>query len=205
MSFIEAPSFPLALSYGATGGPVYSTDLVQRSSGIESRNRNWRQPRCQWDVGSQHRTQAEVDELVQFFHAVAQGMEQCFRFRDFTDDTFANPIGTGDGTHDDVSTRQGLHLRRQSTTRTIVKPMAGGLAPVRGGGGAWRSMTPDFTTGLVTFWAPPAAGEEVSASGTFEVPTRFNQNVLAHNAGGAAMPTALDKIELVEVRLETLE
>ena len=26
--FVEAPSFPIALSYGATGGPVYSTDLV---------------------------------------------------------------------------------------------------------------------------------------------------------------------------------
>ena len=97
--FVEAPvlSHRLVLRrHGRPGlqhGPGHASSMPSRA-----RNQNWSQPRCQWDVGSQHRTQDEVDALVQFFHAVAQGMTHSFRFRDFTDDTFDNPIGTGDGT-----------------------------------------------------------------------------------------------------------
>jgi uncharacterized protein (TIGR02217 family) len=200
--FVEAPSFPIALSYGATGGPVYSTDLVQRSSGLEQRNANWRQPRCQWDVGSQHRTQAEVDELVQFFHAVAQGMTHVFRFRDFPDDTFSNPIGVGDGSTTTFQLVKVYTYGAQQTTRTIVKPMAGDLH-LYVAGVAVEEYDPDFTTGLVTFWAPPAAGAEVSASGNFEVPTRFNQNVLPLTRV-ALNAYSLERVELVEVRLEAL-
>lgn len=200
--FVESPSFPLALSYGATGGPVYSTDLVQRSSGLEQRNANWRQPRCQWDVGSQHRTQAEVDELVQFFHAVAKGMENVFRFRDPTDDAFANPIGTGDGTTTTFQLVKVYTYGAMSTIRTIVKPMAGGLH-LSVAGVAVEEYDPDFTTGLVTFWTPPGVGAVVSASGFFEVPTRFNQNVLPITRV-AVNAYSLERVELVEVRIEAL-
>jgi uncharacterized protein (TIGR02217 family) len=201
--FVEAPSFPLALAYGATGGPVYSTDLVQRSSGVEARNQNWSQPRCQWDIGSQHRTQAEVDELVQFFHAVAKGMENVFRFRDPTDDAFDNPIGVGDGTATTFQLIKVYTYGAQSVTRTIVKPMAGGLH-LYVAGVAVEEYDPDFTTGLVTFWTPPGIGQEVSASGFFETPTRFNQNVLPITRV-ALNAYSLDRVELVEVRLETLD
>lgn len=200
--FVEAPSFPLALSYGATGGPVYSTDLVMRSDAIEARNQNWRHPRCQWDVGSQHRTQAEVDELVQFFHAVAQGMTRSFRFRDFTDDAFDNQIGTGDGTTTTFQLVKVYTYGAQSSTRLIVKPMAGSLHMFVAGV-AREDYTPDFTTGLVTFATAPGDGQVVSASGTFEVPTRFNQNVLPITRV-ALNAYSLDTIELVEVRYEAL-
>jgi uncharacterized protein (TIGR02217 family) len=201
--FVESPSFPLALAYGATGGPVYSTDLVQRSSGLEARNQNWAQPRCQWDVGSRHQSQADVDALVQFFHAVAQGMTHSFRFRDPTDDTFANVIGMGDGTTQTFQLVKVYTYGAMSTTRQIVKPIAGSLH-LYVAGVAREDYDPEFTTGRVTFSTPPGVGEVVSASGAFEVPTRFNQNVLpitrvALNAYSA------DKIELVEVRIETLE
>ena len=200
--FVEAPSFPLALAYGATGGPVFSTDLVQRSSGLEARNQNWRQPRCQWDVGSQHRTQAEVDELVQFFHAVAQGMTHSFRFRDFTDDTFSNPIGVGDGSTTTFQLVKVYTYGAQSSTRILVKPIAGSLH-LFVAGVAVEEYDPDFTTGQVTFWTPPGVGQEVSASGFFEVPTRFNQNVLPITRV-APNAYSLATIELVEVRLEAL-
>ena len=201
--FIEAPSFPLALAYGATGGPAYSTDLVQRSSGLEQRNANWSQPRCQWDVGSQQRTQAEVDELVQFFHAVAQGMTNAFRFRDFTDDAFANPLGVGDGSTTTFQLVKVYTYGAQQTTRRIVKPMAGGLH-LYVAGVAVEEYDPDFTTGLVTFWTPPDVGAEVSASGFYEVPTRFNQNVLPITRV-ALNAYSLDRVELSEVRLEALD
>jgi uncharacterized protein (TIGR02217 family) len=200
--FVEAPSFPTPLSYGATGGPGYSTDIVQRASGLEQRNANWRSPRCQWDVGSQHRTPAEVAELVQFFHAVAQGMTHSFRFRDFTDDRFDNPIGVGDGTTTTFQLVKVYTYGAQSVTRPIVKPMAGSLH-LRVAGVAVEAYDPDFTTGMVTFWAAPGAGAAVHAAGTFEVPTRFNTNVLPLTRV-TRDAYSLERIELVEVRLEAL-
>lgn len=199
--FVESPSFPIALSYGATGGPVYSTDLVLRSDARESRNQNWAQPRCQWDIGSQHRTQAEVDELVQFFHAVAQGMTYSFRFRDFTDDAFANAIGTGDGTTATFQLVKVYTYGARSVTRTIVKPMAGSLH-LTVAGVVREDYDPDFTTGRVTFWTPPGAGHTVAARGMFEVPTRFNQNVLPLTRVARDV-YSLERIELLEVRLDT--
>ena len=70
-------------------------------------------------------------------------------------------------------------------------------------GVAREDYTPDFTTGLVTFATAPGAGQVVVASGTFEVPTRFNQNVLPITRV-ALNVYSLDKIELVEVRYEAL-
>jgi uncharacterized protein (TIGR02217 family) len=200
--FVEAPSFPLVLSYGATGGPGYSTDIVQRAAGLEQRNANWRAPRCQWDVGSRHRTAAEVAALVHFFHAVAQGMTHSFRFRDFTDDRFDNPIGVGDGTTTGFQLVKVYTYGAQRVTRPIVKPMAGSLA-VRVAGVAVETYDPDFTTGMVTFWAAPAAGAEVRAAGTFDVPTRFNQNVLPLTRV-TRDAYSLERVELQEVRIEAL-
>ena len=201
--FVESPSFPLALSYGATGGPVYSTDLVMRLDAFEFRNQNWAQPRCRWDVGSQQRSQTEVDELVYFFHAVAKGMENVFRFRDFTDDAFSNPIGVGDGTTTIFQLSKVYTYGTMQATRQIVKPMAGGLH-LYVAGVAVEEYDPDFTTGLVTFWTPPGAGQEVSAAGFFEVPTRFGTNILPITRV-ALNAYSLDKIELQEVRIEALD
>ena len=197
--FIEAPSFPLALSYGATGGPGYSTDLVFRGDGREARNRNWREPRCQWDVGSQHRTLAEVNELVHFFHAVAQGMTHSFRFRDMTDDRFDNVIGTGDGATQTFQLVKIYAYGARSVTRTLGKPVAGTLH-LAVAGVERQDYTPDFTAGLVTFWTPPGAGQIVVASGMFDVPARFGQNVLPLTRVAPAIYSA-EKIELVEVRV----
>lgn len=201
--FVESPSFPIALSYGATGGPVYSTDLIMRLDAYESRNQNWSQPRCKWDVGSQHRSQAEVDELVYFFHAIAKGMENVFRFRDPTDDAFSNSIGVGDGSTTTFQLVKVYTYGTMSTTRQIIKPMAGGLH-LYVTGVAVEEYDPDFTTGLVTFWTPPGAGAEVSASGFFEVPTRFGQNVLPITRV-ALNVYSLERIELQEVRIESVE
>ena len=40
MSFAEV-RFPDDISYGSSGGPEYSTDIVETQSGHEQRNANW--------------------------------------------------------------------------------------------------------------------------------------------------------------------
>ena len=113
------------------------------------------------------------------------------------------PIGTGDGSTTTFQLVKVYTYGAQSATRTIVKPMAGGLSDVRGGGGAWKTIRPTLRPGMVTFWTPPGAGAGGECGGTFEVPTRFNQNVLPITRV-ALNVYSLERVELQEVRLETL-
>src|SRR5262245_54413790 len=76
--------FPTGISYGAVGGPGYSTDVVSMNSGFESRNQNWEISRCYWDVAKGAHTEALRTELITFFR-IAKGRKFSFRFRDSSD------------------------------------------------------------------------------------------------------------------------
>jgi uncharacterized protein (TIGR02217 family) len=47
MSFVEV-QFPSDISYGATGGPMFLTDVVATVSGHEQRNSKWSQARARY-------------------------------------------------------------------------------------------------------------------------------------------------------------
>jgi uncharacterized protein (TIGR02217 family) len=171
------PRFPAALAYGAQGGPGFSTDVVLTADGQESRNVNWAEARCRWDVGSIHRSKAEIEILIAFFHAVAQGQEGLFVFRDFTDDAFNSPIGVGDGSTAAFPLVKVYATGPYSRARRLTHPVEGSVSVALDGVfvGGW---TLDYGTGLLTFATPPGAGVVVSAAGNFEVLCRFAQDHL---------------------------
>lgn len=198
--FIEEPPFPAALAYGATGGPRYSTTVVISADGREQRNRQWAQARCSYDVGSTHRTRDEILVLLEFFRVVAIGRQNGFRFRDVTDSTFDNVIGVGDGT---TTTFQLVkHYGDASgyrATRVLAKPVPGTLS-VQLEGNDVVVYTIDWTTGLLTLPSAPAEGTVLTAQGTFDVPVRFNLDVLpVQRVAPDAYSCAA--IELVELKL----
>lgn len=192
------PRFPAQLAYGAQGGPGYSTDVVLTGSGQESRNVNWAEAVCRWDVGSIHRSKAEIDVLIQFFHAVAQGQDGLFLFRDFTDDTFDNPIAVGDGATTSFQVVKQYAVGPYSSTRRLTHPSAGTVS-VRLDGTLVSGWTLDDATGLLQFTSAPGAGVVVSATGEFEVVCRFAQDMLPITR---VAPNAYScgHIEIVEVR-----
>jgi uncharacterized protein (TIGR02217 family) len=192
------PRFPAALAYGAQGGPGFSTDVVLTADGQESRNINWAEARCRWDVGSIHRSKVEIESLIAFFHAAAQGQEGLFLFRDFTDDTFNNPIGTGDGATTTFHLVKVYGAGGFASTRRLTHPVEGTIA-VALDGALTSSWTLDYGTGVLEFAAPPGAGVVVSASGEFEVVCRFAQDVLPVTR---VAPDAYScgQMEIVEVR-----
>jgi uncharacterized protein (TIGR02217 family) len=192
------PRFPAALAYGAQGGPGFSTDVVLTADGQESRNINWAEARCRWDVGSIHRTKAEIEVLIAFFHAATQGQEGLFLFRDFTDDTFDNAIAVGDGATSTFPLVKVYATGPYTSTRRLTRPIEGTVG-VRLNGALVSGWTLDSSTGLLTMAAAPAAGVVVSASGTFEVLCRFAQDVLPVTR---VAPDAYScgNMEIVEVR-----
>lgn len=159
MSFIETPRFPDDLSYGATGGPTYATDVVVTEGGQEYRNAIWSQARARYNVAHAARTPTQYATLLAYFRAM-RGRAHGFRFKDWTDYaclSSAGVLGTGVGTA--VAAYQ---LGKKYTTgsltetRTIRKPVSGSVtvyrngSPATAGAGAGQYAL-DTTTGTVTF------------------------------------------------------
>jgi uncharacterized protein (TIGR02217 family) len=192
------PRFPAVLAYGAQGGPGFSTDVVLTADGQESRNINWAEARCRWDVGSLHRSKAEIDILIAFFHAAAQGQEGLFLFRDFTDDTFDNPIGVGDGVTTTFPLVKRYATGPYASTRRLTHPVEGTVSVALDGVLA-SAFVLDYATGVLEFAAPPGAGVVVSAAGDFEVLCRFAQDVLPVTRVAPDVYSA-GHVEIVEVR-----
>jgi uncharacterized protein (TIGR02217 family) len=157
---METPRFPDSISYGSSGGPSYSTDIVTVSDGSETRNINWAYPRHSYNVAFGIRNQSYLNNLISFFNSV-QGKKYGFRYKDWNDYTGTNQsvIDNGDGTFQIVKSYSG-------TIRKITK-LVSGTVTVSGGG------TIDYDTGIIT------GGTGGTATFEFDVPVRFDTDSLS--------------------------
>jgi uncharacterized protein (TIGR02217 family) len=175
MPTIEEIQFPADISYGARGGPEFSTDIVELFSAKEQRNINWSQARARYSVSHGVKTPAQLDELIAFFRA-RQGRAIGFRFKDWTDYQAAGQnLGTGNGTVTQFQLVKKYTSGSVTVTRTISKPVNNGTlkiylnAVLQGSG-----YSVNYTTGIVTFTVAPGAGVVVTADFEFDVPVRFD-------------------------------
>ncbi len=174
MSGFHEVQFPPDISYGASGGPGWSTTVVTTVSGMERRNANWSQARGRWNVAHGLKRREQVAELIAFFRA-RKGRAFGFRFKDWTDyQALAETLGTGDGTTRTFQLTKGYNSGGEVETRTITKPVAGTVNLYEDGVEATSGWTTDTTTGLVTFTTAPATATVVTADFEFDVPARFD-------------------------------
>lgn len=190
MAFIETPRFPEDISYGSTGGPSWSTDVLILKSGYESRNANWGQMRYKYNAAMGVRDSAQLDDLIHWFNAM-QGRQHGFRFKDWTDYASAEfgvtvafddqVIGVGDGTTVAFqvikSYTQGSQTRERVISKLVTGTVKAGVNAVE------KTITTDFTvnynTGIITFTSPPGNGLSVTAGFEFDVPVRFDIDQLS--------------------------
>ena len=136
-------------------------------AGHEKRNVNWSEARGRWDVASDLKKQAQIDELIAFFRA-RRGKAYGLRFKDWTD---YKATGQLLGTGDDALTQFQLVKHYPSGSvievRTIAKPVAGTVKLYLDGALQPSGWTIDTTSGLVTFGTVPALGIEVTADFEF--------------------------------------
>lgn len=188
MSFVEV-QFPPSISMGATGGPRFNTSITQLSSGTEQRNINWTHARGEWDVSHGLKTDAQINELIDFFNA-RQGKAYGFRFKDWSDyrlprwietpgDLDAIPVlFTTNGATRTFQLTKAYGSGSVTYVRPITKPTVGSLQLLNNG----VQMTPvtdfavDTTTGIVTLSTAIAAttGHLIAGSCEFDVPVRFD-------------------------------
>ena len=196
-------SFPLALGFGASGGPSFSTQVVTTASGHEQRNSAWADARLRFDAGLGVRSEADLAALTAFFRA-RRGPAFAFRFRDpldFGSGAFGQPpratdqrIGTGDG----LRTRFDLIKWYDDQARRITRPVAGSVRIAVGGAEqptGWRIVD----GGAVAFDTAPATGAVVSAGFLFDVPVRFGEDRLDVSSSNWSAGEA-PSVPLIEVR-----
>jgi len=195
MSFIETPRFPETISYGATGGPTWSTDVVMTNGGNEYRNQTWSQSLCRYDVAHAARRATDYVTLVAFYRAMA-GRLHGFRYKDWGDYAVTSAQGAFV-----LLTATTFQMYRAYTAgsltdlRKIVKPVTGTVAVT---GGASPSV--DYTTGIVTV----ASGTPTAWSGQFDVPCRFDIDQMQGEIigpDGSALIMGWHSIPIVELRL----
>lgn len=186
MSFHEV-RFPTAISFGARGGPMRKTVVVEAVSGAEERNSLWANSRRKWDAGYGVKSLDDLNAVIEFFEE-RRGRLHGFRWRDRTDWKSCAPlqtpafddqqIGIGDGvttTFQLIKTYGSVHA---PWARTIAKPVSGTVLIGIGGVNQASGWTVSSATGIVTFSVAPSSLAVVTAGYEFDVPVRFDTDFL---------------------------
>ena len=202
--------FPPDLSFGSLGGPERRTEIVALANGHEERNTPWAQARRRYDAGIGLRALDDIERLIAFFEARA-GMLHAFRWKDWSDFRSApasaevapidQPLGLGDGVQTVFQLAKTYRSGPAAARRVITKPVPGSVRVAIGGieqieGLAW---TLDPLAGTDTFATPPAAEAEVTAGFEFDVPVRFDTDLIqvsVANFRAGEVP----RVPVVEVR-----
>ena len=186
MAFHEV-RFPDNISRGARGGPERRTQIVELASGDEERNASWANSRRRYDVAYGIRRADDLASVVAFFEA-RNGRLHGFRYKDWADYKSGLPsqeitatdqqIGTGTGSLKIFQLAKRYVSSAQSWTRTIAKPVAGTVRIALGMVEQMSGWAVDTSTGVVTFTSAPANGVIIRAGFEFDVPVRFDTDVL---------------------------
>ena len=210
MNFHEV-RFPAAISFGSSGGVERRTEVVRLVNGYEERNTPWEHSRRRYDAGLGTRSLDDLDAVLAFFEA-RRGMLYGFRWKDWLDhkscrpsetpDDQDQPIGTGDGTETVFHLVKHYAPGLTGYARTIAKPVAGTVRVAVDGSA--RAEGSDFAvdtgTGKVTLAAAPGAGAAVTAGFEFDVPVRFDTDVVEVNLA-AFEAGEVPSVPVVEVRV----
>nr|BDD45283.1 glycoside hydrolase family 24 [bacterium] len=201
MTFAEI-QFPSDISYGAAGGPAYSTDVVETFGGYEQRNINWADARGKWNVAHGVKTLQQLDELIAFFRA-RQGKAIGFRFKDWSDYKVEGAtIGTGDGTTTTFQLKKQYISGADTAEREIKKPIQGTISVYIDGSPLeiTTEYTVNYTTGEISILTPPSNGEIITADFEFDVPVRFDTDALSISLDNFEIGS-WSNIPIVEIRL----
>lgn len=208
MAFHEI-RFPTAAAFGSSGGPERKTEIVTLGSGFEERNAVWANSRRRYDAGLGVKTLDDLHAVIAFFEA-RLGRLHGFRFKDFADWKSCAPsatpapadqaIGTGTGTATAFALSKTYTSGAGSWTRAIRKPVAGTVRVAKAGVEQMSGFTVDTTAGVVTFAVAPANGVAITAGFQFDVPVRFDTDVLSVNLESFRAGD-IPHIPIVEIRV----
>jgi uncharacterized protein (TIGR02217 family) len=206
MAFFEQRMNP-DLSYGARGGPVYSTSKAYTTSGARIANKNWSMPLHRYDVQHCIKTSSDFEAIRNFFYVVA-GAFDGFRFKDWND----HKASIDETTLVNISTNtwqmfKQYPLGNRVFNRRIQKPVSG-VRVYRKRATVISDITAtdasvELTTGVVTI-SNNQSDDEYFWAGEFDVPVAFVSDEFMHtieNHNTEEFLIASGPILLEEIRL----
>lgn len=210
MAFHEV-RFPANLSFGSTGGPERRTQIVTLANGYEERNTPWAHSRRRYDAGLGLRSLDDVAALIAFFEA-RRGQMFGFRWKDWADYRSCAPskavssedqvIGTGDGVQTVFALSKTYDPNGVPYVRPVTKPVLGTVLVAVAGDDKVEGVEfgVDWLTGLVSFAVPPDIGVPVTAGFEFDVPARFDTDVIQVSVASFKAGD-VPQVPVIEVRL----
>lgn len=187
VSFLEQ-RFPDDISYGSTGGPEFNTDVLTTSSGHEKRNINWANARGCYNVVHGVKSKEQMQNLLSFFRN-CYGKAIGFRFKDWSDyQVDKQQLAIADGIATTFQLIKAYHMGEHTVERKITKPVLGSVRiffvdnhHLRGKvepSYSLQAVEVDHGSGIIKFPTPPKEGQVVYASFEFDIPARFDTDLL---------------------------
>lgn len=204
---------PDTVEQGSQGGPQFLTTIMPLSGGGEKRNIEWQYPRVQWDISYGVSSPDDLNAVKDIFY-VTFGRGYGFRFKDWSDYIIGDEdngapaaIGTGDGAtlifqifrSYSVTDIDGMtvYTVQRKITRIVPNTLVVYVDGVE------KTVTSDYTvdinTGLITFVSAPASTKVVAVYCEFDIPVRFDTDVMKLNLiwkGAGSIPP----INILELR-----
>ncbi len=203
MAFFEE-QFDVRLSYGARGGPVWSTAVAKVQSGRRSANRLWSAPLHRYNVSHAVKTNADFEIVRSFFYVVA-GQYDGFRFKDWSDYEATQDNSTLSFISGTLWRLQRKYVVGSRThLRDIQKPRPGVVVRrLRSGVWSTATATVDTTTGIADI-SGHVSGDVYAWIGEFDVPVAFTTDAMEAeivDVGDDEFLVRWPQIVLEEVRL----
>ncbi|MEM9045755.1 MAG: DUF2460 domain-containing protein [Pseudomonadota bacterium] len=208
MSFHDV-RFPGAISFGSSGGVERRTEVVTLANGFEERNSPWSQSRRRYDAGLGIRGLDDLDQVLTFFEA-RRGRLFGFRWKDWLDHRSGAPsaavapgdqsIGVGDGTTSAFRLTKTYSSGGFTSVREISQPIDTSVRVAVGGVEQTPGVGFLVNGGIIELSAAPGFGVQVTAGFEFDVPVRFDTDVIEVNLA-AFEAGEIPSIPIIEVRL----
>lgn len=182
--FMEV-EFPTDYSETSVFGPTFDVIGVDADSGQVKRIPQSTEGSSQFSIEHHIRTLTQAQTVLNFFHA-RRGRLIGFRAKDITDFTATNEFfGTGNNILTVFQLIKVYTSGGFTQTKIITKPISGTIllyaddSLINSG-----DYTIDYTTGLVTFDIAPGDTVELTWTGEFDLPVRFDTDELDISVDG---------------------
>lgn len=191
------------VSLDAIRRDTMNLEIVRNDSGHEDRNRLWsqflREYEVSYPIADRGQASTALAEVYNAFLATGGG-EDSFDFQDWRDYTATDElIGIGDGAETDFNLVKNYTFGTRTHTRRIYRPVVSITIEADGVTVNPSDYTVDYELGIVTMDTAPALNVELTWSGEFNVPVRFDPSIQS-----SALTTNLERYDtftLFEVRL----
>lgn len=176
MSFLEI-RFPESISFESSTILEFNTSIITSKNGNEQRNVNWQYNKMKYNIINGIKTTTELDEIIKLFRN-AKGQAYGFRFKDWSDyKATKQQIAIGDNINTKFQLIKTYIISNNIYTRIITKPVIS-TVKLYIDDVEINDFNIDFTTGEIVLSSPPQENSIIYADFEFDVPVRFNSDIL---------------------------